>query len=149
MVVSDRLLTALGSYIEEQAAVGLRPVLRDWSGTKGKEQLVLDADEPEEHEGLNGVYAVDGVVAVMVHARDMDDEERREVLGAIDTALSLEGSDEGEIKVAEWCSDASEARGIGSEVLKVFEFRHDAGAWEVDGKWLVGRIEWAAICCGG
>lgn len=149
MVTSDRFLTALGEYLLSVTGLELEPRLRDWTGTKGVEALVLDADEPEELEGLNGVYAIDAEAVVMVHARDWDDDRRREVLGLLNDALVAGGTGEDTSAAAQWMSNAANERGIGSEALTVFELRSGDAVWEPEEKWLYGKIAIAAVACGG
>lgn len=144
MVVSDRVLVALGEYLGERG-FSYPARLRDWSGVKGQETLVLDADEPEEHEGLEGVFSIDGVVALRVHARDTSDEERRDLLGGLSEYLE----DDDSTGFLSWVNDSENERGLDvDEGLQVYEFRADAGVWEIDGKFISGKVEFSAMVAG-
>ena len=143
MVPSDRFLTCLGEYLSGEVGFDLDPVLRDWSGTKGSRILVLDADEPVEHEGLDGVFEMRAVAEIRVKARDFDDNDRRELFGRLDESLtSMTG---GLLDVVAWMNDSDNDRGIGVELLEVHDLRSDGGSWGFDEEWLVGKVE---ILCG-
>ncbi len=62
MVVSDRLLVALGEFLNQDLSLGLTPRLRDYGGTKDAKTLILDAEDPVEHEALDQVFEIDGEV---------------------------------------------------------------------------------------
>jgi hypothetical protein len=144
MVPSDRLLTALGVYLSGKLDGEYPPRLRDWSGTKGAAELVLDADEPSENGGLDGVYSISGVVALRLKARDFEDETRRNLLGDLEESLTEAGGDPEELAVIEFLNDDLADRGIGELGLEVYELRSDGGAWEREEKWLVGKLEFTA-----
>lgn len=140
MLVSDRLLVALGEFLNDDLALGLVPRLRDWSGTKGAQTLILDAEEPEEHEGLDGVYELEGEVCLRFRNRDFTETEQRDDLAAVNDALRA--------RAADWINDIANARGLNGDGLKVFDLRTDDGAWEQEDKWLNGKIRFAAVIVG-
>jgi len=140
MLVSDRLLVALGEFLNDDLALGLVPRLRDWSGTKGAQTLILDAEEPEEHEGLDGVYELEGEVCLRFRNRDFTETEQRDDLAAVNDALRARAID--------WINDVTNARGLDGDGLKVFDFRTDDGAWEQEDKWLNGKIRFSAVIVG-
>jgi hypothetical protein len=147
MTVSDRFLVALGAYLQQCEALAGReysPRLRDWDGWQGPSELILDADEPEEHETLRGNYALDAVVALSLHPRDSAPEERRELLGELAEALADTEA------LVEFLSDAeNEARGLGiGELLIVWEVRTNDGTWDVEEDRIIGKVEVAAMICG-
>jgi len=144
MVVSDRFLVALGDYLDARG-FSYPARLRDWSGVKGQETLVLDADEPDEHEGLAGVFSIDGVVALRVHPRDTTDEERRDLLADLSEYLE----DDDSTGFLAWVNNSENERGLAAdEGLQVYEFRVDIGIWELDEKFISGKVEFSAMIAG-
>lgn len=86
MVASDRLLVALGKYLEsavDWVSIGLSgavtPRQRDYEGQKGPLNVTIDAEEPEEHEVIDGVYSVMGTILLELKARDISVAIRRDV----------------------------------------------------------------------
>lgn len=140
MIVSDRLLVALGEFLNGDLGLGLVPRLRDYSGTKGKKTLILDAEEPVEHEGLDGVFEVEGEVCYRFRNRDEAEADQRADLGEIVEALRE--------RAKAWLNDSGNARGIGADGLTVFDFRNDDGVWEQEDKWLNGKIRFSAVVVG-
>jgi|TARA_R110000824_G_scaffold162702_1_gene338403 hypothetical protein len=143
VIVTDRFLTALAAYlVDAEALAGYTPRLRDWEGVKTDRELILDADEAEEHEIMRGCFAVDGVVALRVHARDHTSAERHALLSGLRDAMVEETA-------AAWMSAASNSRGlVVGEGLTVFEVRTDDGTWEVEDDRVVGKIEFSAMVVG-
>lgn len=141
-VIADRVLKALRAYLMDSGVVTVEPRLRDWSGTKAAREIVLDAEEPEEHEVLRGNFTIAGEVMLQMNGRDATDEARREELGALADALA-DGT------AAAWMSDSAEDRGLSAtEPLTVHDFRTGDGVWEREGKTVVGRVPWEAIAVG-
>jgi hypothetical protein len=140
MLVSDRFLVALGEFLVDELGWVDPPRLRDWSGTKGAKELILDADEPEEHEGLDGVFSVSAVVCLKVRTRDASEADRRGWLG--DAVEALRES------ALAFLNDPENARGLGEEELRVFDLRNDDGVWEVEDKWLNGKVMVKAVIAG-
>ncbi len=140
MLVSDRFLTALGEYLNGELGWTDPPRLRDWDGTKTAKELILDADEPEEHEGLDGVFSISAVVVLKIRVRDAAEASRRGWLGSAVAAL-IDGA-------IEWVNEPLNPRGIGTDELKVFDLRNDDGTWEQEDKWLNGKIAVRAIIAG-
>jgi|TARA_R110002074_G_scaffold4666_2_gene23049 hypothetical protein len=140
MMVSDRFLVSLGEFIVTELGLGITPRLRDWNGTKGAQELILDAEEPVEHDGLDGVYSVEAVVALRLRGRDTTEASRRATMGSIVALVQADA--------ATWITATANPRGIGSEGLKVFDLRTDDGVWEIEEKWLVGKVTVSALIAG-
>ena len=139
MVVSDRLLVALGEFLNQDLSLGLTPRLRDYSGTKAAKTLILDADDPVEHE-LDGVYEVDGEVILKFRNRDVADATQRSELSQMNDALRA--------RAIAWMNDTTNARGLGTDELKIFDLRTTDGAFEQEDKFLLGRVGFSAVIVG-
>jgi hypothetical protein len=149
MVASDRLLVALGEYLSETVdwvAIGIpggvTPRMRDYEGSKGSLNVTLDAEEPEEHEVLDGVYSVMGKILLEMKARDVSETIRRELLAGVESALTVAGVSL--TACVEWLNDDENERGIGEEELEVYDLRSDSGAWRVEDDWFVGEVGFTA-----
>mgnify|MGYP003669940907 CR=1 FL=1 len=128
MMVSDRFLVSLGEFIVTELGLGITPRLRDWNGTKGAQELIL------------GVYSVEAVVALRLRGRDTTEASRRATMGSIVALVQADA--------ATWITATANPRGIGSEGLKVFDLRTDDGVWEIEEKWLVGKVTVSALIAG-
>jgi len=140
MVVSDRLLVALGEFLNQDLSLGLTPRLRDFGGTKDGKTLILDAEDPVEHEALDQVFEIDGEVILKFRNRDVADATQRDELSQINDALRLRAKD--------WINLHTNARGLGTDELAVFDFRVADGAFEQEDKFLLGRLGFSAVICG-
>lgn len=141
MLVSDRCLVALGQFFKEELPFEVDVRVRDWSGTKGEKTLILEGDEPEEHETLDGVYEMTGEICLRLINRDESDRVQRDELGMINEALCGEAM--------EWVNDSGNSRGLDfGEGFRVYDLRSDDGVWEVDDKWLDGKIAFNVVMAG-
>ena len=144
MIVSDRLLTVLQQYIKiEQPALVLGK-LRDTDAKQepGITQLILDADEPEEHEGMHGIFIIDVEIHLKMHAKDITPQVRRDLLSDIMDEL-------GDLDtLKDFANDPLELRGISAYGFHLFDLVIQDGGWEVDGDELVGKIMAEATCMG-
>ena len=140
MVVSDRLLVALGEFLNQDLSLNLTPRLRDYGGTKAAKTLILDAEDPVEHEALDGVYELDGEVILKFRNRDVADATQRSELSQVNDALRARAID--------WINDVTNARGLGSDELKVFDLRTTDGGFEQEDKFLLGRVGFSAVIVG-
>lgn len=145
MVASDRLLVALGKYLEasvDWVSLGLSaavtPRVRDYEGSKGALNVTLDAEEPEEHEVIDGVYSLTGTISMEMKAREISVAVRRNVLEAVENSLVVPGVTL--TACVEWLNDDTNDRGIGSEELEVYDLRSDSGGWVIEDDWFKGEV---------
>lgn len=142
MTVVDRFLTALGQYLENEAAVGYTVRLRDYDGTKGADEVVLDAQEAQEHAVMRGNFEVQGTLELQVEARDTTAAARRDKLGELAEAMADDG-------LVAWLSDTLSARGLDvDEPLTVYRVTTSDGHWEPEDKRIIGTVEWRAWIVG-
>lgn len=144
MLVSDRLLITLQQHLAIELPDLPVAKLRDSPDTKeaGEVQIVLDADEPEEHEGMHGIFEVAVELRVMVHPNDMTAVDRRDLLCEIMELLQdLAG-------VQAFVNDSQALRGIGAKGFHLFDLVIEDGGWEEEGEEYVGTVMLGATCMG-
>jgi len=144
MIVSDRLLTVLQQYIKIQHPELELAKLRDTDAKQepGVTQLILDADEPDEHDGMHGVFIIPAEIHLKLHAKDMTPSVRRGLLsGVMDTLGELD-------EVKEFTNDPLELRGICNYGFHLYDLVIQDGGWQVDGDELVGVLLVEATCMG-
>lgn len=144
MFVSDRLLTVLQRYLAEACPGYPVAYLRDSSGKKsmGGWELVLDADDPEEHDVMQGVFEVPGELLITAHPADTNESDRREMLGEYLAALGEKSA------VKDFANDPEEARGIGGYGLHVFDFILLDGRWQPEDDEYQANVTFTALCMG-
>ncbi len=144
MLVSDRLLTVIQQHVKiffpELGLAKLRdsPASRD----AGEPQLVIDADEPVEHEGMHGVFIINVELSIQMHARDLGPVARRELLGDL---MNILVNDE---DLRAFANDPDEVRGIGDYGLHIFDIVILDGGWDQVDDELMGRVIMDVTCMG-
>ncbi|MGJ8677223.1 MAG: hypothetical protein ACSHX0_06880 [Akkermansiaceae bacterium] len=140
--LSDAILAAMGLYLKSSGSLpaGVRDVkVRDWAGVQGAMEVILDADEPQEHELLVGVEDMEGELCLSVSLDDVKlKEDRQWMLGKLERVLRLGYDDEKSgvnLCFNEWCENA----GVG---FNVFEFKVMGSVWESEGRRVFGKVKW-------
>lgn len=144
MIVSDRLLIVLQQFIKIEHPDLVSGKLRDTDAKQepGTTQLILDADEPEEHEGMHGIFEIPAEIHFKLHAKDVTPQVRRDLLS--DVMDSLGDLDE----LKSFANDPLELRGISAYGFHIFDLIILDGGWEPDGDELVGKLMVQATCMG-
>lgn len=140
MVLSDRFLTALKTFLEARDGDLAEVRLRDWDGTFKKMTIVLDVeDEPVEDEEMRGLYEMQTTINLRCES-GVTDEDRRAMFEAIEEVVyeSADGAPE-EFDFVRWCRTEVN-RGIAGE-LGVFDLLVGSGSWEVTDEEVTGTIE--------
>lgn len=140
MVLSDRFLTALKTFLEARDGDLAEVRLRDWDGTFKKMAIILDVeDEPVEDEEMRGLYEMQATINLRCES-GVTDEDRRAMFEAIEEVVyeSADGAPE-EFDFVRWCRTETE-RGITGE-LGVFDLLVGSGSWEVTDEEVTGTIE--------
>jgi hypothetical protein len=140
MVLSDRFLTALKTFLEARDGDLAEVRLRDWDGTFKKMTIVLDVeDEPVEDEEMRGLYEMQATINLRCES-GVTDEDRRAMFEAIEEVVyeSADGAPE-EFDFVRWCRTEAN-RGITGE-LGVFDLLVGSGSWEVTDEEVTGTIE--------
>jgi len=154
MTTSDRVLAVMATWLTENGWLPADAVvrLRDWDGDKATSavpgddklayEVVLDADEPEEHEVLRGVDTITGSIILDVNVDDTSQEQRQEMLSDLSCAYDVDD-------FLLWANDSLEERGLlAGEDVKIFDLRMAiAGSWEPEGRRQVGRIAFEVVAC--
>jgi hypothetical protein len=144
MNLSDTLLDRMRDWMidggEVPAAIGAIR-LRDDSARLDGTELILDADEPEEHETMPGMERINGTAVLSVSIDDVVDEaDRRWVLGEVGRILR-DGTGEPVMAFSEWLM----AEGY---EIAVYGLRVDGAHWEPDDDRRVrGSVAWACWVC--
>ena len=144
MIVSDRLLTVLQQHIKINLPALVLPELRDTDAKQipGETLLILDADEPEEHEGMHGIFIINAEIFLKLHAKDETPDTRREMLGDLEDLVS----DKATLKA--FVNDPLEPRGIGSDGFHMFDAVIKDGGWATEGDELMGGLLVEVTCMG-
>lgn len=143
---SDAVLGYLADYLKTSGELpaGVQDVrMRDWSGEQSGLELVLDAEEPDEHEVLHGVEMLDGEVTLNISPDDVKSEQdRRWMLGKLENVLrhGFRKEDDSVVCFLDWLEEADAA-------VKVFDFKVKGAVWESEGRRLHGRVSWSAVGC--
>ena len=85
-------------------------------------------------------YEVDGEVILKFRNRDVADATQRSELSQINDALRA--------RAIAWMNDTTNARGLGTDELKIFDLRTTDGAFEQEDKFLLGRVGFSAVIVG-
>jgi len=132
MTTTDSFLGQIGRWLVGMNAVPSGVVVAysdsddDVSGTS----LVIDADEPQEHAVLDGVYSLSGSVRLSVSADDVALAERRAMLGAIEEAMRDD-------QIVAYIHALNE--------VLVYEIRVDGSKWEAQERRLDGVVSFNAV----
>lgn len=141
MVLTDRFLTAMKTFLEAREAELAEVRLRDWGTMFSSMVIVLDVeDEPVEDEDVRGLYEISATINIRCEA-GVADEDRRAMMelvrGVIDEP---DETDPDQFDFVVWCRTA-EDRGIGDEELGIFDLLIGGGSWEISDEEVTGVIE--------
>jgi hypothetical protein len=144
MTTSDRVLAVLASWLEQEDLLpdATTPRLRDYDGVKTSVEVILDADDPDEHDVLRGVDTIEGEIILDVSADDSSHDGRQAMLSELADGYDVDA-------FLAFANDAGADRGlVMGEGLKVFDFRMAVGgSWEPDGRRFMGKLSWMIIAC--
>ena len=142
MTTSDRVLTVLAAWLDYGGFLppGVVPKLRDVDGNKGPLEVVLDADEPEEHEILRGVERIEGEIRLHVSADDSSSDGRRVMLSDLAEMYDVD-------EFLSWANDPAEDRWLeAGQDLTFYDLRMDAGgSWDQEERRFTGKLQWKAV----
>lgn len=142
MTTSDRVLTVLAAWLDYGGFLppDVSPRLRDIDGDLGALEVILDADEPEEHELLRGVERLEGEIRLDISADDSSAAGRRAMLSDLAEFYEVD-------EFMEWANDPAEGRGLeAGQDVTFYDLRVAAGgSWENEDRRCIGRIQWSAV----
>lgn len=143
MSISDKLLAQLRLYLigTGQMPAALKSIrLRDDSDTLEGTELVLTAEDPEEHETMPGMERITGAAIISLSVDDIHDADDRQWIAGQVNRLLRDGGGSPSATFEEWL-DAQDPG------VRSFGFRISGVAWDGEDRRVTARIPWACWAC--